>query len=60
MIAALESLQRAYPQLAEAKSEADPAFRSMQISSKRSVMALFSSHPPLEERISALKDRMSR
>ena len=60
MIAALESLQRAYPQLAEAKAESDPAFRSMQISSKRSVMALFSSRPPLEERIAALKDRISR
>lgn len=58
MVAALQSLQRAYPQLAEARKEADPAFRSMQISSKRSVMALFSSHPPLEERIAALKNRM--
>lgn len=55
MIAALESLQRAYPQLAEAKSEANPNFRSMQISSKAGMMKLFSSHPPLEERIAALK-----
>ena len=55
MIAALQSLQRAYPQLAESTTETNPNFRSMQISSKGSVMALFSSHPPLEERIAALK-----
>ena len=39
MIAALESLKRAYPMLAESKSEAEPNFRSMQISSKGSFMA---------------------
>lgn len=55
MIAALESLQRAYPQLAEARAEANPNFRSMQISSKAGMMSLFSSHPPLDERIAALK-----
>lgn len=55
MIAALQSLQRAYPQLQEARTEANPNFRAMQISSKTSVMRLFSSHPPLEERIAALK-----
>lgn len=59
MIAALESLQRAYPQLvAEGNNgdgKADPNFRSMQISSKAGVMALFSTHPPLEVRIEALR-----
>ena len=59
MIAALESLQRAYPQLAaegnNGDGKADPNFRSMQISSKTGVMALFSTHPPLEVRIEALK-----
>lgn len=54
MISALESLQRAYPQLAEA-TEGDPNFRSMQISSKTSMMQLFSSHPPLDVRIAALR-----
>jgi heat shock protein HtpX len=58
MIAALESLQRAYPQLAEGKNEAEPNFRSMQISSKGSFMALFSTHPPLDVRIAALKKAM--
>lgn len=56
MISALQSLQLAYPQLVEARSEANPNFQSMQISSKGSVMKLFSSHPPLEERIQALKN----
>ncbi len=59
MIAALESLQRAYPQLAaegnNGDGKADPNFRSMQISSKAGVMALFSTHPPLEVRIEALR-----
>ncbi|MBC7714289.1 MAG: protease HtpX [Rhizobacter sp.] len=57
MIAALESLQRAYPQLLlEDKSQQpNPNFRSMQISSKGAFMQLFSTHPPLEVRIAALK-----
>lgn len=55
MIAALQSLQRAYPQLAEARQEVNPNFKSMQISSRSSVMQLFSTHPPLEERIAALR-----
>lgn len=58
MIAALESLKRAYPQLEEAKTESQPNFRSMQISSKGSFMALFSTHPPLDVRIAALKKSM--
>lgn len=55
MIAALESLQRAYPQLLESKTETAPNFRSMQISSKGGLMALLSTHPPLEVRIAALR-----
>lgn len=59
MIAALESLQRAYPQMASeaanSDGKADPNFRAMQISSKAGVMALFSTHPPLDVRIAALK-----
>jgi heat shock protein HtpX len=58
MIAALESLKRAYPQLEESKTESQPNFRSMQISSKGSFMALFSTHPPLDVRIAALKKAM--
>ena len=57
MIAALESLQRAYPQML-IENDADkpnPNFRSMQISSKTGVMALFATHPPLDVRIAALK-----
>lgn len=55
MIAALESLQRSYPLLAEASAKNEPNFRSMQISSKSGFMALFSTHPPLDVRIDALK-----
>jgi heat shock protein HtpX len=55
MIAALESLQRAYPQMAMNQSDANPNFQAMQISSKSAWMKWFSTHPPLEERIAALK-----
>ncbi|MFA6236286.1 MAG: protease HtpX [Bacteriovorax sp.] len=55
MISALLSLQRAYPQMAEVRQVANPNFRSMQISSRAEVMKLFSTHPPLEERIAALR-----
>lgn len=58
MIAALESLQRAYPQLSQSTDDANPNFRSMKISSKSGVMQLFSSHPPLEVRIAALKKNL--
>jgi heat shock protein HtpX len=57
MIMALESLKRAYPQMAEAKVESNPQYRSMQISSKETAMAWFSSHPPLDDRIAVLKAR---
>ena len=55
MIAALNALRLAYPNLIESKNENNTQFRSMQISSKPGFMALFSTHPPLEERINALK-----
>ena len=55
MIAALESLQRAYPQMTMNQSDANPNFQAMQISSKSAWMKWFSTHPPLEERIAALK-----
>lgn len=58
MIAALESLQRSYPLLAEASAKNEPNFRSMQISSKNGFMALFSTHPPLDVRIAALKSNL--
>lgn len=57
MIAALESLKMAYPQLQESKSE-NPNFRSMQISSKSGFLALMSTHPPLDARIAALKAKL--
>lgn len=55
MIAALESLQRSYPLLTDASAKDQPNFRAMQISSKNGFMFLFSTHPPLDVRISALR-----
>lgn len=58
MIAALEGLKRAYPQLAEAKTEQGAeSFQTMQISSKRGINELFSTHPSLDDRIAALKNQ---
>lgn len=57
MIAALESLKMAYPQLQESTSE-NPNFRSMQISSKSGFLALMSTHPPLDARIAALRSKL--
>lgn len=58
MIAALEMLQRSYPQLLESKAESNPNFQSMQISSKTKMMRWLSTHPPLEERIMALRNSL--
>jgi heat shock protein HtpX len=55
MIAALESLQRAYPQMATAQSENNHNFQALQISSKNAWIKYFSTHPPLEDRIAALR-----
>jgi len=55
MIAALESLKRAYPQLAESKEATQGNFQAMQISSKSGLLRIISTHPPLEERIEALR-----
>jgi heat shock protein HtpX len=51
MIAALESLQRNVQNVGQSEGN----FQSMKISNKGSWMALFSTHPPLEKRIAALK-----
>jgi heat shock protein HtpX len=54
MIAALEALKLAYPQLVEGKHETNENFKSLQISSKATGLRLFSTHPPLEERLKRL------
>jgi len=56
MIAALESLRRAYD-VEQVNSDNKPpeALAAFQISNKRSWLSLLASHPPLEERIGALK-----
>ncbi len=54
MVSALEALQRAYD-IVDPKQH--PAIQSMQISGRRSGwMQLFSSHPPLDERIRRLQE----
>ncbi len=57
MISALQALQRAYERpVYEAENKQTPAsVAAFRISNKRSVMALLSTHPPLEERIQALR-----
>lgn len=56
MISALEALKRAYPQLEESTAASNQNFQSMQISSKSSFWKLISTHPPLDERIEALRN----
>lgn len=51
MISALEALKSTYENI----GETEPAFQSMQISSKSSIVALLSTHPSLDRRIAALK-----
>jgi heat shock protein HtpX len=55
MIQALESLKNSYSQFQDSETNENTQFRSMQISSKESKLALFSTHPPLDDRINALK-----
>ena len=53
MIAALEALQRLVSIKDDAKSQ--PAIQALKISSQGGFMRLFSTHPPLEERIARLQ-----
>lgn len=52
MIAALESLQRNFEPL----DNRAPSMNTLKISNKQGFMRLFSTHPPLEERIAALRN----
>jgi heat shock protein HtpX len=57
MINALRALQRLHdPDLAAAEAQQHQAFQSLKISGPRGgILALFASHPPLEERIARLE-----
>lgn len=55
MIKALKALERFYPQLETTPNTQNKNFQSMQISAKGSFISLFSTHPPIGERIEALK-----
>lgn len=57
MISALGALKRTV-EIQDEKAN-QPAFQAFKISSKGSLMRLFSSHPPLDERIASLKTRYS-
>ena len=54
MIAALERLKE-NSSLESSAGNQEPAYASMKISGKEAFMALFSTHPPLEKRIQALR-----
>lgn len=55
MIAALNGLKKVYEIRDERKDQ--PAFQSLKISSPTGFLRLFSTHPPLDERIARLKAR---
>jgi heat shock protein HtpX len=57
MIGALQALQRLYdPAVAEAEARQAQSFQSLKISDQhRGFLALFATHPPLEERIARLE-----
>ena len=58
MIAALQALERNFASLQAAKQEAAPSVATMKISGKSGgLMALLSTHPPLQERIRQLQGR---
>ena len=58
MIAALQALKRNYG-IQEEVGNQHASVQTMQISSKRSMMELWSSHPALDKRIQALQSRQS-
>ncbi len=57
MVGALRALQRQFdPELAAAEAHRAPAFQSLKISGRPGgLLALFSTHPPLEERIARVE-----
>jgi len=57
MVSALKTLQAAHEGRADKAAPQQPAFRALMISGTTGgLMALFASHPPLEERIARLED----
>jgi heat shock protein HtpX len=56
MIAALEGLKQNLRGPQEEREEAHPSLSALKISSTSKVMALMSTHPPLEKRIAALRN----
>ena len=61
MIGGLQALQRLYnPEVATAEAQRAQSFQSLKISGRsRGLMALFATHPPLEERIVRLQSGAS-
>lgn len=60
MVGALQALQRLHdPALAAAEAHRAQSFQSLKISGPRGFMALFATHPPIEERIARLESGAS-